>query len=810
MLRSPFSLLPATLLVATLLLSACESSEDRAQRHFNSGVALIEAGEVSQALLEFRNALRLDPSINEARLHIARVQRDRGNLGEAYREFLQVVERTPDTLEARVALAQMALEEGDWEEGERHGRAAAALTSDDPAVTLIEAVLDYRAARLDRDHVGVEAPAELVRNLLAEEGDSAIGWRILIDHAFADGTEPERGLAQVEQALRERPDIYDFHMMRLRALSDLGRTDGIQPALEEMIERFADSEEPQRLLVQFLIDQEQLDEAEAFMRRRAEGETAADERRLQFLDFVLRSRGVEAALAETEGLVAEDPGNARLRGHGALLSFRAGDRDGAVAELRDILDGADGSGTHNDLRVLLARFHVGMGDTEAARARVAETLGFDGGHVEALKMHAGWLISDDRASDAISALRRAQSSAPRDPEIMVLMARAHHREGDRELAGERYAQAVEMSGDAPRESIIYAEFLLGENRLDSAEAVITSALRREPENLDLIRSMAEVQLRRGNWDRVQRMVWQLRAMEGDRPGLLANAIEADLLLRQGRRAETVDFLEGLVRDGSGQSGMVAALVQNQVMEGQVDGARELLDERLAEAPEDPVLRFLRAGVRVLSGELETAEAEYRQLLREFPAAEPPVRALYGLLHAQGRSEDADALIDELIAASPDAVMPRMLRAAHLERTWDIDGAIAIYEELYARDSNNLIFANNLASLISAHRSDAESLERAHTIARRLRGTDVPAFQDTYGWIQFRRGALDEALRYLEPAAAGLPEDPLVQFHLGMTYHALGRIQSARETLARAVALAGDSPLPQFDEARSLLADLDGG
>jgi cytochrome c-type biogenesis protein CcmH/NrfG len=52
-------------------------------------------------------------------------------------------------------------------------------------------------------------------------------------------------------------------------------------------------------------------------------------------------------------------------------------------------------------------------------------------------------------------------------------------------------------------------------------------------------------------------------------------------------------------------------------------------------------------------------------------------------------------------------------------------------------------------------------------------------------------------------------DALTQYHLGMTYVALQRIPEARETLARAVELAGDSPLPQFEDARKKLTEIGG-
>ena len=143
----------------------------------------------------------------------------------------------------------------------------------------------------------------------------------------------------------------------------------------------------------------------------------------------------------------------------------------------------------------------------------------------------------------------------------------------------------------------------------------------------------------------------------------------------------------------------------------------------------------------------------------------------------------------------------------MEQDGDIDGAIDIYEKLYGQNSNNAVIANNLASMLSTYRDDPESLRRAATISRRLRGTTVPAFQDTYGWIAYRRGDLEEAISYLEPAAEALVSNPLVQYHLGMTYAALERTEEAKEKLTRALEIAGDSPLPQFQTARDTLATL---
>jgi tetratricopeptide (TPR) repeat protein len=125
------------------------------------------------------------------------------------------------------------------------------------------------------------------------------------------------------------------------------------------------------------------------------------------------------------------------------------------------------------------------------------------------------------------------------------------------------------------------------------------------------------------------------------------------------------------------------------------------------------------------------------------------------LTVQGRAEEAQGVLEEALNVLPNAPDLLWAQASFREQLGDFEGAIALYERLYEMLPNQPVVANNLASLISTYRDDEASLERAYTIARRLRGTDVAPFQDTYGWIAYRKGEYQEALEHLEPAAAVL-------------------------------------------------------
>ena len=426
----------------------------------------------------------------------------------------------------------------------------------------------------------------------------------------------------------------------------------------------------------------------------------------------------------------------------------------------------------------------------------------------ALKLRAGWLIEGDKPGEAIQTLRLALDQSPRDAQILTLMAQAHMRAGSRELAGERLSLAVEMSNRAPAESLRYARFLIEEDRFLVAESILIDALRLSNENLAILETLSGIYIHLQDQPRAEGILNRLRNLEGPAAATIANRLQTRLLLRQEKTDETIAFLEGLIESGEEGIGAQAAIVRTHISAGDTEAAALYLDEELTKTPDDPALIYLRAGVHIINGDLEKGEALYRELIAEDPAREGPVRALYRLLSRNDREDEADKVLEAALEANPESDRLRLAKAQRLENTGDIEGAIAIYDALYAKYPNNQGLANNLASLITAHRSDDESLQRAFAIVRRLRGTDVPAFQDTYGWIEYRRGNFEEALVYLEPAAKGLPGDPLAQFHLGMTYLSLKQNDKARETLTRALEVAGDSDLPQFDTARDMLEKLD--
>ncbi|MHC0055460.1 tetratricopeptide repeat protein [Actibacterium sp. D379-3] len=792
--------------ILVLGLAACESSEERAQKHYEAAVALLQDGDTARGLVELRNVFKLNGQHREARLLYAQTQFELGNSSEAYGQYLRLVEQYPDDPEGNRALAELALSAGNWEDARRYTDAALALTPEDQTVQAIRIALDFRAAAEAGDTAAQAMLSDQARALLQKDSGLFAARDVVVGALLAEGDWQE-ALAEIDAGLAIGPGSRGLYGLRLGVLDKLGDTDGITAQLRLMAGLFPQDAEISATLVRWYVSQGQIDEAEAWLRDRIDPAAADPTPRLTLVRFLSELRDAPSARAELVRSLTLDPlpndvaaNLATFRSLHAGFTFEIGDHDRAIAEMEDILQGADPSEEIDRIKVSLAQMYAVGGNQVGARALIEAVLEHDPTQIGALKLKAGWLIDDDRTGDAILTLRTALSVAPRDPDLMTLMARAHEREGNRELMGEMLSLAVDASGRAPVESLRYARFLVADGQYRTAENILIEALRLAPGDVSLLSLLGNAHLGMEDWPRVDQDIARLREIGTGQSIAAANELQAQVFAVQRRTGDLVAFLEEIAGDSEGEAALAAAaaVIRSHILAGQVDAALERSAELLAARPEAAGVRFIRASVLALAGREPEAEAMLQMLVAETPTLEAAWTTLYGILVRRDDLAGAVAVLDAAQAALPDSTNLKWIRAGFLERQGDLEGAIAIYETLYAENSALPVVANNLASLLSTARSDAESLERAYKVARRLRGSDVPPFQDTYGWIVFRRGAPEEALPYLEAAAEKLPGDPGVQYHLGRVYTALGRNTEAQAQFAKAAEVLVLQPHPQLE------------
>lgn len=242
------SALTLSMLLLVVLLAACDSSEERAEEHYESGLALMEEGDLDRALIEFRNVLQLNENHKDARLTYARIQRERGDIRDSYGQFLRVAEQYPDELEPRLALAEMALDTQNLPELERHSKAAVDLAPDNAkAQSLYNTVVYYNAVQGRDDDARTKA-VEAAITLVSSNPEFSGSRKVMIDDLVRQ-QKWEEALAAIDAALEQTPNDESLYQLRLGLLSQLGDMSEIGTQLRAMVERFPDNEADRKSVV---------------------------------------------------------------------------------------------------------------------------------------------------------------------------------------------------------------------------------------------------------------------------------------------------------------------------------------------------------------------------------------------------------------------------------------------------------------------------------------------------------------------------------------------------------------------------------
>ncbi len=798
---------PVIVVLLSLALIGCKSDAERADEFFLSAKELLDEGDIDRAMVQFRNVFEFAPTHRESRMSLGDYYKEQHRPAAAYRQYVQVAEQFPDDFEARSIVAELAFSLTNWEEFTRHGEAAVQLSPEDERAQAISLGLNYREAVLSEDNPAQEALTQQAAVLLESLPQNAIVNGVLLD-SYARNSQPNKMLERIDALLVSNPNSLQLHTQRLAVFGQLQDLEALEAQLQDMVQRFPENEETQAMLLRFYVAQRRLDDAEAFLRELSD---PADEDPTMFLslvNFITQTRGQEAARVELERAVAVNPRPALFRGMIATMDFEAGKQEEAIAEMESILEGADlAQDDIQAIKTFLARMLVNTGNQVGARRHVEEVLSQNPSNVDALKMQASWQLQADEVDQALANLRIALDTAPQDIQVMNLLYEAYVRLGDDDVAREYLVLAVEASGNAPEPSMTYARVLMQEERYLPAEDVLLPALRQAPQNVELLGMLGELYLRQEDMPRARQVINTLRRIDTDGSRSVANALQTQSLAINRGPEEALSFLEELA--GAEDAGLNAQLnlMRARLQVGETDQALEIARKLSEDNPDD--LRLKQALAVTLDATGNTAEAQ--GVLREIVVAEPrAANAWVRLATITRRLSDADtaqAVIDEGLAATNNNVRLLWAKASLLEQTGDVDGAIGIYEDLYETNSSSLVFANNLASLLSTYREDEESLERAWVVGRRLRNADNPIMQDTYGWLLYRRGQVEEALPYLESAAAAL-NDPMVQAHLGFAYLSLSRNDEALKQLQRAVDIAGPADTrKRIEVARAEIARL---
>ncbi len=200
----------------TLFRHALSVTRDNWQAHFNLGVALNESGRDSEAIVEYRRALRIRPWYVEAHNNLGATLWREGDAQGAIAHWQEALRIRPELAEAHKNLGFALRQQGRMREAIEHYRQALQAQPNDAQA---HNGLGSALMRLDRVSEAIEHFERTVQIQPSfAEARNNLGAALVKVGRIADGIE------QLEQALRLRPDYALAHYNLGVALEEAGRT----------------------------------------------------------------------------------------------------------------------------------------------------------------------------------------------------------------------------------------------------------------------------------------------------------------------------------------------------------------------------------------------------------------------------------------------------------------------------------------------------------------------------------------------------------------------------------------------------------
>ncbi len=377
-----------------------------------------------------------------------------------------------------------------------------------------------------------------------------------------------------------------------------------------------------------------------------------------------------------------------------------------------------------------------------------------------------------QADDAAEARKRAQKALALQPDWIqpsLLYARSLLLAGEREAAIDYTARLVGDDPDPdPEARLELAVMYLAADRDDDALSQVNQILLEQPARTDALRLMAIINFRNQRFD----------AAWSDFQDLLGSGhYTMDALFYLARIADHRQEYED------------AATLYSQV----ISGGNAVAAQR-------------RAGALMLQqGKPEQALQHVQDFGDRHPShAIDMLEARAQLLAMLDRYDEALGLYDRVIDYRPDSETPLLGKAELLLRMGRTDDAIDLYREGVDRWPDSPYTLNALGYTLADRTDRYDEAERLVRKALELE-PDSGAIIDSFGWVLYRQGKLDQALVELRRAYDVL-KDPEVAAHIVEVLWKLDRREEARAELAEAEQAFPDNELLKQVRARAFPED----
>jgi tetratricopeptide (TPR) repeat protein len=741
------------LVALAFLAGGCSNPEAQKRRHFERGNQYAAEKRDEYAVIEYANAVRLDPKFGEARLKLAETYERMNNPRAAFPEFIRAADALPDDRNAQIKAAQILVLGGRFEDAKARVTKLLAKNPRD----LDALILRANAMALLKDPAGAIAEVEEALKIQPDDGRTFVNLGA-IRMGSGDSTEAE---AAFRKAISLEPSSVDAHLALANFLWYAGR----QTEAEQELQR-AIALQPQHLLAN----------------------------RMLGVLYMATKRANEAE--QPLKVVAEVSQTPAARFQLAEYYLNVGRTDEATRLLTEL---AANQATSASAEIMLASIDYDKGRRDEAHARLDKLLARAPKDARALVAKSRWLTNENKLDEALSRANAAVAADPQSAPAQYALGLVHDLRREVPDAITAYKEVLRLNPRAVAAQLQLSRLNLATGDRDAALHYAEEAKQIEPANASARMALARSLLDRGDLGRAETEITEL--LRGLPKSSTVHALNGKLQARRNNQAAAKASYERALALTPDDFDATAGLIGLDLQARQFKSAADRIDAALTKQPDRLELLVLAGEVYSQAGQNDRAE----QALRRAVAVDPRFSVAYGMLAQlyvkQQRLDQARAEFEGMVKRDPRAVEPRTMVGIILETQGKREEAKRWYEATVAEMSNAPVAANNLAFIYAEESTNLDvALQLASSAKQQI--PDSAIVDDTLGWVYYKKDMATLAVRPLEESLKKMPDNADILYHLGLTYAKVGDKAKARDTLGRALKLK-----PELASARQILASV---
>ncbi|MGD8587609.1 MAG: tetratricopeptide repeat protein [Chromatiales bacterium] len=467
--------------------------------------------------------------------------------------------------------------------------------------------------------------------------------------------------------------------------------------------------------------------------------------------LALHANQADKALQATQLWIEIDPNSLKAHQYAALLNTRLKAVPAAIAHLREVARIANLNGMNGYLQA--AAIAEKSGEPKESLILMQNVIPSDTTNPEALYALALTAIRAQQYTLAEQKIRQALKVKPGWSKAIQLLSRTLALQDRQDQGLTVLDQALAKAPDDIELRLTYAKMLIEAQRLDASLKQFEILNNKHPNNPDIIHALGVLSVELERYRAAKNYFNQLI-----RIGQKTGDAHFYLGLIAEKEGDTQAALQHFTKvEGNNQADARIHMAKILARQDELDEARELIQQLRFESPQN--------GLKLL-----LIEAEILRDVRQYELAQE--------VYAQGL---------ELYEDNPELLYARALNAAELGRVDLLEQDLHRLLKLQPDHADAL----NALGYTLADQTDRLKEAKGYILKALALKPDSPAILDSMGWVEYRMGDLEAALKYLQRAATISP-DPEIAAHLGEILWQMNKKQEALRVWRQAEELDPDN------------------